>query len=80
MLEFRYPREGDYLLLNAEGSKKKLNRLMIDQKIPKDYRDKMWVLAEGSHVLWIPEMGRTSVYYYITDKTTEVIGMTLEKN
>ena len=53
---------------------------MIDQKIPKDYRDKMWVLAEGSHVLWIPEMGRTSVYYYITDKTTEVIGMTLEKN
>lgn len=80
MLEFRYPREGDYLLMNAEGSKKKLNRLMIDQKIPKDYRDKMWVLAEGSHVLWIPEMGRTSVYYYITDKTTEVIGMTLEKN
>lgn len=73
MPQFRHPISGDYMWLRTDGSKKKLNRILIDSKVPADERSKLWVLAEGSHILWIPDIGRCSAYYYVTDKTREVL-------
>ncbi len=73
MPKFRRPVEGDFLWLRPDGAKKKLNRIFIDSKIPSEARKSLWVLAEGSHVLWIPELGRTSAYYYVGDATTDVL-------
>ena len=73
MPQFRYPRDGDYMWLRTDGSRKKLSRIFIDSKIPADERGRIWVLAEGSHVLWIPSIGRCSAYYYVTDGTMEVL-------
>ncbi|MCI9080129.1 MAG: tRNA lysidine(34) synthetase TilS [Lachnospiraceae bacterium] len=77
MPQFRYPENGDYIWLRMDGSKKKLSRVFIDSKIPASERARIWVLAEGSHILWIPSMGRCSAYYYVTGRTREVLRATL---
>ena len=48
----RHRQEGDYMVL-ANGKKKKLARFMVDEKIPVSRRDGIWLLADGSHVLWV---------------------------
>lgn len=50
---FRTRRPGDYLVVNQQGGRKKLKDYMIDEKIPKDQRDHVLLLASGSHILWI---------------------------
>lgn len=49
----RTRRTGDYLIVNRAGGKKKLKDYMIDQKIPREERDHVLLLAEGSHILWV---------------------------
>ena len=74
MLEFRHPEEGDFLWLDEQGDRKKpLNRLLIDRHVPREDRRKIWILAEGSHVLWIPEFDRVSAGYYVSDRTEEIL-------
>ena len=64
-LSIRYRKNGDYLTLSG-GGKKKLRRYMIDEKIPENERDRIPVLADGDHVLWVVGY-RISDYYKITD-------------
>ncbi|WP_455056650.1 tRNA lysidine(34) synthetase TilS [Jutongia sp.] len=74
MLEFRHPAEGDFLWLDVQGTlRKPLNRLLIDRHIPRDKRKQIWILAEGSHVLWVPALDRVSAGYYISDRTEEIL-------
>ena len=70
---FRYPKEGDFFWLQKDGKKKKLSRYFIDQKIPKNDRKKIPVLAAGSHIVWIPELDRCSAYYYVSEETQNVL-------
>ncbi len=55
----RHRQEGDYYYINPE-QKKSLARFMVDEKIPLGLRDRIWVLAQGAHVLWI--VGRRISY------------------
>jgi tRNA(Ile)-lysidine synthase len=52
MIEFRSRREGDFLPI-ANG-RKKLQNLLVDEKVPKELRDKVMFAAIGSEILWIP--------------------------
>ena len=70
-LSIRYRKNGDYLTLSG-GGKKKLRRYMIDEKIPEDERDRIPVLADGDHVLWVIGY-RISDYYKITDETEHIL-------
>lgn len=70
-LSIRYRKNGDYLTLSG-GGKKKLRRYMIDEKIPEDERDRIPVLADGDHVLWVVGY-RISDYYKITDETEHIL-------
>jgi tRNA(Ile)-lysidine synthetase-like protein len=73
-LEFRHPKSGDFLWLDAVRTKRKsLNRLMIDCHIPREQRDRVWVLADGDSILWIPELGRQSAAYYVSRETEEIL-------
>ena len=49
-LSVRTRRTGDYLILPSGGSKT-IARYMIDEKIPKEKREQILLLAEGSHVV-----------------------------
>ena len=62
----------DFMTIAPGNSKKALRRVMIDDKIPKDMREKLWLLADGSHILWIPG-GRISEYFKVTKNTRKIL-------
>ncbi len=70
-LSVRTRREGDYLTL-AGGVRKSLNRFFIDEKVPRDERDRISLLADGSHILWVVGM-RISEYYKVTEETQRIL-------
>lgn len=49
----RNRKTGDYLIVDAQGNKKKLNRYFIDEKIPGEQRDALWLIACESEILWV---------------------------
>ena len=62
---------GDELALSP-GVHKPLRRYMIDEKIPREQRDKIPLITEGSQVLWIVG-GRMNERYKITSETKNVL-------
>ncbi len=70
-LFLRTRQTGDYLTLPG-GGRKAVTRYMIDEKIPREQRDTIPVLAEGSHVLWVVGF-RISEYYKVTDTTKTIL-------
>ncbi len=68
---------GDYLILNRQGDRKSLKDYFINEKIPKDERDKIQLLTDGSHVMWIIGM-RMSEYYKVTEDTVRVLEVSYE--
>ena len=64
----RTRRQGDYMLLE-DGSRKSIRRFMIDAKIPREEREQVPLLADGSHVMWIIGY-RISGYYKIGPDTS----------
>ena len=67
-----HSRAGDYLVINDQGGRKKLKDYMIDEKIPQKQRDQLWLLADGSHILWIIGY-RQNQAYQVTDKTRRIL-------
>lgn len=70
-LSLRYRRTGDYLSLPG-GDSKTIARYMIDEKIPREAREQIPVLAEEHHVLWVIGY-RISEYYKITNTTKTIL-------
>ena len=75
-LSVRTRRTGDYLILPSGGSKTTA-RYMIDEKIPKEKREQILLLAEGSHVLWVVGF-RISEYYKIEEHTENILQVTCD--
>ena len=71
-LQLRTRREGDYLVVDCRGHRKKLNRYFIDEKIPGRRRDEMLLLADGDHIVWVVG-GRISEEYKVTETTRNVL-------
>ena len=57
--------------MDGRGRHKSLRRFFIDEKIPADRRDRILLLAEGSHILWVVGY-RISEAYKISDSTSRV--------
>ena len=80
-LTVRTRNTGDYLTI-ADGAggmrHKTLKDYMIAAKIPKDTRDRIPVLSEGSHVLWLVGY-RISEYYKISENTKRILQVQLIK-
>lgn len=70
-LSVRTRKTGDYITLR-DGNRKTVKSYMIDEKIPRELRDRIPLLAEGSHVVWIVGY-RISEYYKITEETKQVL-------
>ena len=69
VLRSRQP--GD-LFSTAPGTHKKLKDYLIDEKIPKEKRDGLLLVASGRDILWIPGL-RMSEAYKITEETGRVL-------
>ena len=76
-VKLRTRQTGDYLTINAQSDKKSLNDYLIDSKIPKEKRDDIPIIADGSHVLWAVGL-RISEYYKITDNTKTILEISVD--
>ena len=70
-LVFRHRRPGDYITI-APAGRKSLKSLLIDRKVPSKERDSLWLLADGSHILWIVGM-QISEKAKVTQKTVTIL-------
>ena len=68
----RTRKRGDYIVIGADGSTKKLKKYFIDEKIPRRERDQVLVVADGNHVLWVVGY-RISEDVKVTPETKKVI-------
>ena len=71
-LVLRTNQEGDYLTYTKEGSRKKLNRLFIDNKITPEERKKCTLLACDREIIWIVSV-RTGCSAYVDENTKKVL-------
>ena len=71
-LFLRTRQTGDYIIMNNQGQHKLLNRYFIDEKLPAENRDRVLLLAQGHHVLWVLG-GRISEDCKIGPETTRVL-------
>ena len=63
---------GDYLEINKDHGKKTLQDYLVNEKIPKEERDRIILLADGNHILWVVGK-RISEYYKVTKETRRVL-------
>ncbi len=76
-IAWRVRQPGDFLILGGVG-RKTLNRYMIDAKIERAVRDTLPVLADGSHILWVPGY-RISEEYKVVEATENIIEIGYEE-
>lgn len=68
----RTRKEGDYLTVNSINQRKTLKAYFIDNKVPQEERERWWLVAEGSHVIWAVG-GRISNYYKVSECTNRIL-------
>ena len=73
-LQLRTMEKGDYIVVNSSGSRKKLNRLFTDAKIPADRRPSVPLVAAGSEIVWAIGL-RIGENYKVTDNTQRILEM-----
>jgi tRNA(Ile)-lysidine synthase len=71
----RTRKTGDYLTVNSMNQRKTLKAYFTDEKIPQLERDKMLLLAEDSHIIWVIG-ARISNYYKVTENTDRILCVT----
>ena len=77
-LLIRTRKAGDFLQINSQGGRKKLKDYLIDLKIPKEDRDRLLLVADGNHILWIVGYdNRISEKFKISDNTKNILSMIL---
>ena len=69
---FRTRQSGDYIIINQDGGRAKLQDWFVDHKIPQEDRDRIPLLADGHHVFWIVGH-RQSSDSLLTGQTEQVI-------
>lgn len=70
--------DGDYLTINEKGNTQKLKNYFINAKVSQEERDKIPLIADGNHILWVIG-GRISSHYKIDKSTKKIIEIVLEK-
>ena len=63
---------GDYMEI-SEGRKKRLRRILIDEKVPAISREDLILLADGPHILAAAGLTRISEYYKVTKETRHIL-------
>ena len=75
----RNRRSGDFLSMNTMNQRKTLKAYLIDKKVPREKRDNICLVADGSHILWIVGE-RISSFYKVNDTTKRIIEIRYKEN
>ena len=71
-VQIRKRQSGDFLVIDSAGHRQKLKNYLVNEKIPQAERDGLWLLADGSHIMWV--IGhRISDYYKVDEHTKRVL-------
>lgn len=71
-LQIRRRKPGDYLTVDLQGHKKKLKEYFVNEKIPRESREHIWLLTQEAYVLWVIG-GRISADYRISQQTKKIL-------
>ena len=77
-ISFRTRREGDYITIHPDGRTQKLKSYFINEKIPQNERDKILLVAEGSHILWIVGYRKNGAYE-VNEETKKILEIEIHK-
>lgn len=66
---------GDYLAVDASGSRQKLKKYLVNEKVPVTERDQLLLLADGAHIMWVVGY-RISSYYKVEEHTKRILEVT----
>ncbi len=64
----RHRQDGDFIVINKKGDKKKLNDYLTDIKYPRNKRDSLYVLACGHDILWVVGYRISEKYKVLQDE------------
>ena len=62
-------RKGDYI--SIRGGSKKIKQLFIEERIPVSDRDRIYMLCDGSEVMWVPGL-RMGERYKVSEETNKI--------
>lgn len=72
VLFLRTREKGDYLMIRDDGATKSLQDYLVNEKVPKAVRDRLPVLADEHHIMWV--LGkRISAHYKVTEQTKRIL-------
>lgn len=74
----RMRKPGDYITIHQDGKTQKLKSFFINEKIPREKRGEIPLIAEGNHVLWIVGY-RAGSAYRISEHTKRVLEIQINK-
>ena len=75
-VKIRHKQPGDYITIDKNGGTQSLKKYFTNAKVPREEREKIWLAADGSHILWIIGY-RQNQAYQVTDKTRRILEIKL---
>lgn len=72
IVRLRYRMSGDFLTVDSQFSHKKLKSYFIDKKIPQEERNRIPLLSDGDHIIWVVGY-RISEEYKVTELTRHIL-------
>lgn len=51
-MQLRTKREKDFMVISADGKRKRLKNYLIDEKVPRSEREHVLLLVDSAHVVW----------------------------
>jgi tRNA(Ile)-lysidine synthase len=77
-LKVRSRAEGDYFYPMGFGKRKKLQDFFVDEKVPRDERDRIPIVVSGNDIIWVAGY-RADERFKVTDKTEKYLRLTITK-
>jgi tRNA(Ile)-lysidine synthase len=77
-LKVRARAEGDFFYPIGFGKRKKLQDFFVDEKIPRDDRDKIPVVLSGDDIIWVAGY-RADERFKVTDRTEKVLRLKISR-